>query len=64
MPTMIARPPRSDHRIALDALTVGWYATGHQRIGDVTSQLPDGSDKDRVVERFRALAPAALPGAW
>jgi hypothetical protein len=49
---------------ALDALTVGWYAAGHQRVGEVTRQLLDSAGEVRVAERFRALAPAALPGAW
>jgi transcriptional regulator with XRE-family HTH domain len=49
---------------ALDVLTDEWYATGHQRIGQVTGRLPDGPDKARVAERFGALAPVALPGVW
>ncbi len=46
---------------ALDVLTDDWYATGHQRIGQVVDHLPVGADKDRVQERYRLLA---LPGAW
>jgi hypothetical protein len=41
---------------ALDVLTGDWYATGHQRIGQVADRLPAGADKDRVVERYRAVA--------
>jgi hypothetical protein len=44
---------------ALDVLTDDWYATGHQRIGQVAHRLPVGADKDRVVERYRALATAS-----
>src|SRR5207248_11033888 len=43
---------------ALDVLTDDWYATGHQRIGQVAHRLPAAADKDRVVERHRALAKA------
>lgn len=43
---------------ALDLLRVDWYATGYERVGMVASQLPVGADRDRVRDRYRALAPA------
>src|SRR5256886_2775021 len=47
---------------ALDVLTGDWYATGHQRIGQVAHRLPAGADKDRVVKQYRALAKGRLVG--
>jgi tetratricopeptide (TPR) repeat protein len=47
---------------ALDVLTHDWYATGHERVGEVIATFPDGIDKARVRERYRAMTPVALPG--
>jgi hypothetical protein len=47
---------------ALDVLAGDWYATGHQRVGEVIAALPDGTDKTRIDERYCALTPRALPG--
>ncbi len=47
---------------AIDVLARDWYATGHQRIGMVIAGLPTGPDKTGVLDRYRALAPIALPG--
>jgi transcriptional regulator with XRE-family HTH domain len=40
---------------ALDVLSLNWYATGHERIGDVIATLPTSTDKARLSDRHLAL---------
>ncbi|MGH3734540.1 MAG: hypothetical protein ACRDT6_02785 [Micromonosporaceae bacterium] len=41
---------------ALDVLTEDWYATGHQRIGEVAGQLPESPRRTEIQDRHRAMS--------
>ena len=44
---------------ALDVVERDWYATGYQRVGEVSRRLPDGVLKTEIRDRHRSLSPAA-----
>lgn len=45
-------------RQALDLLEHDWYATGHQRVGEVIRRLPHAGGTAELNDRYRARSPA------